>query len=384
MATVTRENIGELNDRLTVKVSKEDYFSSFEKSLKQYSKSASLPGFRKGMVPAGLIKKMHGQSVFTEEVLKAVEKELNRFMDEEKLDIFAQPLPLADNDPSQLDVNNPTEYTFGFEVGLKPDFKVADLSNEKVTQYKVKVTAEQVTEQLERMQKAYGKKKDPEGGDDDENIEKAEINEEFFKLAYPGKEIQNEEELRTEIKKEIEGYWETQAANHLQHEVYHRLLDHSETTFPESFLKRWMEIGGEKQKSTEEVEKEFPGFVDQLKWSLINEKIAKEQNLEITADEIKDFAKKQLFGYMGMQMMDDEQPWVEEYLNKMMQDRKFIDDTYHRLRTDKLFQWAVGQVQKEEKSVSAEDFGKLLQEHQHEHHEHDHDHEHHDHEHHDH
>ena len=137
-------------------------------------------------------------------------------------------------------------------------------------------------------------------------------------------EIQNEEELRTEIKKEIEGYWETQVANHLQHEVYHRLLDHSEINFPEKFLKRWMEIGGEKQKSAEEVEKEFPGFVDQLKWSLINEKIAKEQNLEITADEIKDFAKKQLFGYMGMQMMDDEQPWVEEYLNKMMQDRKLL------------------------------------------------------------
>src|SRR5690606_9476192 len=227
MATVTRENIGELNDKLIVKVDKEDYLPSFEKSLKQYGKSANLPGFRKGMVPAGLIKKMHGQSVFTEEVLRAVENELTRYMNDEKLEIFAQPLPLPENDPGELDVNRPAEYSFGFEIGLKPDFQVVDLSNETVTKYTVDVTDEMVDHQLDRLQKAYGKKKDPEGGDEDENIEKAELNEDFFKLAYPGKEIHSEEELRTEIRKDIQEYWETQSANQLQHEIYHRLLDGS-------------------------------------------------------------------------------------------------------------------------------------------------------------
>ena len=79
MATVTRENIGLLNDKITVKVAKEDYFSSFEKTLKDYSKKANIPGFRKGMVPTGMIKKMHGQAVFTEEVLRTVEKELSSY-----------------------------------------------------------------------------------------------------------------------------------------------------------------------------------------------------------------------------------------------------------------------------------------------------------------
>jgi FKBP-type peptidyl-prolyl cis-trans isomerase (trigger factor) len=319
------------------------------------------------MVPTGIIKKMHGQSVFTDEVLRTVEKELTKFMDNEKLDIFAQPLPLAENDASSLDVNNPADYTFGFEVGLKPDFKVPDLSKEKIELYKVEVTDEMINQQLEKLQKGYGKKKDPEGGDGDENIEKAELNEELFKAAYPGKEIQNLDELKAEIKKEIEAYWETQSRNHLQHEIYHRLLDHSEITFPESFLKRWLEIGTEKQKTPEEVEHEFPGFVNQLKWSLINDRIGVEQKLEITAEDIKEFAKKQLFGYMGMQMLGEEQPWVEEYLNKMMQDRKFIDDSYQRLRAEKLFEWAESQIQKEEKPISVDEFGKLLQEHQHEH-----------------
>src|ERR1700680_4612925 len=128
MATVTRENIGLLNDKLTVRVAKNDYLPSFEKALKDYSKKANIPGFRKGMVPAGLIKKMYGNSVFTDEVLKSVEKELTNFMSSEKLNIFAQPLPLPENDARQIDMNKPDEYSFAFEVGLKPDFALAELA----------------------------------------------------------------------------------------------------------------------------------------------------------------------------------------------------------------------------------------------------------------
>ena len=94
MATVVRENIGLLNDKLTVKISKEDYFPSFEKKLKEYSKTANIPGFRKGMVPAGMIKKMYGAGIFSDEVLRTIEKELFTWLNNEKPEIFAQPLPL--------------------------------------------------------------------------------------------------------------------------------------------------------------------------------------------------------------------------------------------------------------------------------------------------
>lgn len=70
MAKVTRENIAKLTDKLTVTLDKADYLGNFEVSLKKYAKTANIPGFRKGMVPAGLVKKMYGQSVFTDEVLK--------------------------------------------------------------------------------------------------------------------------------------------------------------------------------------------------------------------------------------------------------------------------------------------------------------------------
>ena len=106
MATVARENIGLLNDKITVKISKEDYFPTFEKKVKEYSKTANIPGFRKGMVPAGMVKKMYGPSIFTNEILKTVEKELYTYLQTEKPDIFAQPIAL-DADIRNMDFNNP-------------------------------------------------------------------------------------------------------------------------------------------------------------------------------------------------------------------------------------------------------------------------------------
>src|SRR6185312_2531991 len=94
MASVTKENLGNLHDKLTVKVSKEDYLPSFEKTVKDYSKKANIPGFRKGMVPPGMIKKMYGASLFYDEVIKSVEKEIQEYMNKEKPEIFAQPLPM--------------------------------------------------------------------------------------------------------------------------------------------------------------------------------------------------------------------------------------------------------------------------------------------------
>ena len=160
MATVVRENIGSLHDKLTVKVSKDDYYPSFDKKLKEYSKTANIPGFRKGMVPAGMIKKMYGNSIFTDEVLKSVEKELYTYLDTEKPEIFGQPLPLA-NDLRNMDINNPAEYEFAFEMGLKPDYVLADLSKANPTFHKVKATDAMVQEEISRMQIKAGKMTEP-------------------------------------------------------------------------------------------------------------------------------------------------------------------------------------------------------------------------------
>jgi trigger factor len=455
MATITRENIGLLNEKIVVKVAKDDYLPSFEKAIKNYSKQANIPGFRKGMVPVGMVKKMHGPSVFADEVLKSVEKGLTDYMVNEKLEIFAQPLPLAENDASQLNMSNPAEYSFAFEVGLKPDFSTSDLGKAKFTGYKVTVTDEMIDEEVNRLQIRNGKMTDPEtvAGDDNvinvtftetdadgnpieggikkdnsllvkyftENfrgqllgkqkddililqlskafdekerewiikdlgleekdadkffqllitkvglVEKAEMNEEFFKIVYPNKEITTEASLREAIREEIQKYWDAQSRNQLFDQIYHELLDHTKIEFPESFLKRWMQTGGEKPKSPDQVETEYPSFIDSLKWTLIVDQLVKNNSIEVKPDDLREFAKQQLFSYMGGNTMDMDQPWINDYVEKMMKDKKFIEDSYHRIQTDKIFAWAETQVQPTEKAIEAEAFTKMQQEHHHQH-----------------
>ncbi len=169
MATVTKENIGLLHEKLTVKLEKTDYLPSFEKALKEYSKKANIPGFRKGMVPSGLIKKMYGPSLFTDEVLKSVDRELIGYLETDKLDIFAQPLPL-ESDFTQLDVNKPSDYTFNFEIGMKPDFQLSDLASAKITKYVVPVTDEMVNNEIDRLQNRHGNMKDEETVSSEENV----------------------------------------------------------------------------------------------------------------------------------------------------------------------------------------------------------------------
>lgn len=453
MATVTRENIGLLTDKLTVTLNKEDYFSGFEQSLKKYAKTANIPGFRKGMVPAGLVKKMYGQSVFTDEVLRTVEKELNTYLSNEQLDIFAQPLPL-DNDARALDMNNPADVSFAFEIGLKPNFEI-DAKKIKVTRYVIDVTDEMIDQEVERLQIRNGKMTEPEAVASDENVlnvkfiecdengneieggiskdnsllvkyfeasfrknfigkknndtvilqldkafedkekeailadlgltpadgnryfkllitkvglvEKAEMNAEFFAAVYPNNEITTAEDFRAEVKKEIENYYAQQSRNQIHDQIYHHLVDHTNMDFPESFLKRWLQTGGEKQKTAEEAEQEYPTFINQLKWTLVSSKLVADNKIEVHPDDIREFAKQQLFSYMGGQLgaLGDNQQWVDDYANRMMQDRKYVEESYHRISTEKLFGLLESQVTAKEESISAEAFAEKLHHHHH-------------------
>lgn len=456
MATITQQEIAPLHKQFSITINKEDYLPQFKKSLKEYSKKANIPGFRKGMVPAGLIKKMYGASLFNDEVLKTVDKEVYKFIEDEKLNIFAQPLPVEMN-LSQLDVNNPNNYTFTFEVGMKPELQLPDLSKEQVKKYKVSITDEMVQEEVERLRTRYGNMTEPETVTGDDNVlnltffetdaagnevegglrkdnsllvkyfresyrpsligkkkddvleltideafegkekewvlndleldsatnkyfkaiitkvglvEPRELNEDFFAQLFPNQEIKTEEAFKNRVRQELEKQWEAESRNQMQHTIYHLLLEQTSISFPEAFLKRWLKTQGDKEqeKTDEQVEAEFPTFINQLKWTLISEKLTQDHNIQVLPDDIRQFAKEQLLGYMGMQTLDEEQQWVKDYIDRMMKDRKYVEDAYNRLQTQKLFEWAEGQVKTEEVPVSKEAFIKMNEAHQHEHH----------------
>ena len=149
---VTRKDVDPLNAVITVEINQEDVAPKVEQVLNDYRKRADIPGFRKGNVPMGVIKKKYGQAVMVDEVNKMLQSSLNDFLNEEKISILGNPLPVpVDN----IDWNA-ASFSFDFELGLTPNVEVVLPNRKAVTRYEIQADEKFVKEQLERLQKQYG------------------------------------------------------------------------------------------------------------------------------------------------------------------------------------------------------------------------------------
>lgn len=150
---ITREHIDELNAIVKVAITKDDYGDKVEEVLNSYRKNANIPGFRKGHVPMGLVKKQYGKAVLVDEVNKLLQDALNKYLTEEKLDVLGNPLPKTqDNLNWESD-----EFSFEFELGLTPEFEVNLKGKKPITHYTIVADDKMIDEQIERIQKQYGK-----------------------------------------------------------------------------------------------------------------------------------------------------------------------------------------------------------------------------------
>ncbi|WP_034888592.1 trigger factor [Gillisia sp. Hel_I_29] len=150
---ITRENIDELNAVVKVEIAKEDYNEKVDKILKDYRKNANIPGFRKGHVPMGMVKKQYGQAVLVDEVNKLLQDALNKYLTEEKLDVLGNPLP---KEQKNFDWNK-DDYSFEFELGLSPKFDLDLKTKEPITHYNIVAGEEMIDNQVTQIQKQYGK-----------------------------------------------------------------------------------------------------------------------------------------------------------------------------------------------------------------------------------
>ena len=150
---ITKENIDALNAVIKIDIVAEDYQAKVAELLADYRKKADIPGFRKGHVPMGMIKKQYGKSIMIDEVNKLLQESLNKFLAEEKLDILGNPLPRM-----REDFNWDEEiFSFEFELGLAPEFDVNLKSKKKVNQYSIIATNELIDKEVENIQIRYGK-----------------------------------------------------------------------------------------------------------------------------------------------------------------------------------------------------------------------------------
>ncbi|WP_299366761.1 trigger factor [Winogradskyella sp.] len=150
---ITRENIDALNAVVKVDIAKEDYSDKVEKILSDYRKSANIPGFRKGHVPMSLVKKQYGKAVLVDEVNKLLQDAIGKYLVEEKLDVLGNPLPKPQDD---LDWDADA-FSFEFELGLAPEFEVKLKGKKVIMHYNIVADDEMIANQVENIQKQYGK-----------------------------------------------------------------------------------------------------------------------------------------------------------------------------------------------------------------------------------
>ncbi|MDP4289638.1 MAG: trigger factor [Bacteroidota bacterium] len=153
---ITREDTGTLNAVLKVELNPADYQGKVEKILKDYQHKANMPGFRPGKVPYSMIKRMYGAAVTADELNKTVSENLNSYITENKLEILGSPIAINDG-PLDLDVNEPGDVTFKFEIGLQPEINIEVNSSLTVDYYNIIISDEMVDHYVDDIRKRHGK-----------------------------------------------------------------------------------------------------------------------------------------------------------------------------------------------------------------------------------
>jgi trigger factor len=447
---ITKENIDDLNAVLKVKIEKADYEDKVETVLKDYRKKATIKGFRPGMVPIGLIKKMYGRAVQIDEINKVVTDNIQKYLADEKLEILGDPLPKADEQET-IDFDTQEEFTFSFELGLTPEVELKLSKKNKVNQYEIIIDEKMKKDYLENYTRRYGElrkaelteEKDvikgkieaidndgnvlPEGPsvedtsigidiikDDkikvefigkklgesiDFNIKKAFPNdteiagilhkkkEEVENLGenyrftlndisrfYPaelGKELYDkifgegvmtsDEEFMKKIEEEIAVNLRRESDFKLMMDIKALAMEKTDFQLPEDFLKKWLLRVNEKT-TEEQIGKEFDSFRKDLKWQLIRNKVARDNEVKITEEELQKEAEnitRYQFQQYGLFYATDEQiaNYAKETL-KRDEDAKRIAD---KILEEKVLVFMKEMVKLENKDVTVEEFNKLFE-----------------------
>ena len=153
---IVRKDLDQNNAVVTLRIEKADYTEKVDKKLRETRKKANIPGFRPGMVPAGLIKKMYGKAMLAEEINKLVSDNLYNYIRENNVNILGEPLP-NESEQKAIDFDTQEDFEFVFDLGIAPEFEVELTKKDKVKFYTIAVSDEMVENQVKSYTGRYGK-----------------------------------------------------------------------------------------------------------------------------------------------------------------------------------------------------------------------------------
>ncbi len=443
---IVKKDIDQLNAIITIEIAKPDYEGNVEKTLRDYRKKANIPGFRPGMVPLNLIKKMYGKAVLGEEINKILSEKLYDYIKENDLNILGEPLP---NETEQKEINFDTDETFefAFDIALAPAFNV-NISG-KIAYYEIDVTDKMIENRIESYAERFGQYSQAEEVEENDNLKgdlvelenglpkegglqvtnatisfwemkdddqkklfigkkrgetmvfnpltvfdenairplfglakdaeipasdfwfklkgitrftKSEINQELFDKVYGAGKVNGEADFREKVSADIKENMAQNSAYKFGQDAKDMIMKQLENlVFPDAFLKRWV-LATHKDITEESLATDYPKMLDELKWHLAKEKIAKENKLEVEPAEVENCAKqmaKMQFSQYGITNIDD--AVLNNYAQNMMKKEDQLKDLIERVLENKVFDTIKKAAKLNTKKISIEDFHKLFE-----------------------
>ena len=438
---ITREQRDGGVSILKIVVNEADYGQAVENQLRDYKRKANVPGFRPGMVPMGIVKKMYGKHVVAEQSYHLASTSAFEYLKKENIDYVGDIIPSEEQ--GAFDFENNTEFEFVFEFGEAPKINLDLTEKDKLVYSKIKVDKKMQSEYRTNYLRRYGRLVEVDKVANDEalnvtldngdiRIEEAyvglismteeerkewknkkvgyktkvninelykkpeqraavlsvkeaeleginpefeleitkirrfadpELNEEFFKMAFPAGNVTSEEELDKFFAEEIERELKRETDFMFVNVVRNFIVEKANLQMPEEFLKRWLYVINEGKFSREEIEKDFEAFIKMFTWNYLQKHIVTEANLSVSPEEAKaeamSFAQMQ-FAQYGMPSAPADM--LENFAKQIMDNKEQLQKIYEKLFEEKVVEYVRGKVKVTEKAVSADDFAKLAQE----------------------
>ncbi len=438
---IVREQREQNTSLIRVTVGQEDYREEVEKALREYKRKANIPGFRPGMVPMGIIKKMYGKGVLAEQSYRKASNSVFEYLQKENIDYLGDVIPSEEQ--GAFDFDSGTEFEFVFEIGEAPELKLDLSEKDKLTYYKIKIEKKMHEDFRSNYLRRYGRLVDADAVTSDEalsvtldngemKVEDAyvglismpeeerkpfigkkvgdkmtvnvnelyrtpsqraavlqvkegelehikpefeleitrirkfaepELNEEFFKMAFPAGNVTTAEQFEAFIDEQIASELRRESDYLFTLEVRDYLVKKADLKMPEAFLKRWLYTINEGKFTMEEIEKDFDQFLKMFTWNYIQKQIIKQENITVSADEAtaeaKAFAQAQ-FAQYGMPSAPDDM--LAGYAKQILENKEQGQKIYEKLYETKVVEAVKAKIKVSEKSFSAEEFAKLAKE----------------------
>ena len=146
---ITLNKTDSANATITVEVTKADYVNEVEKSLKKLQKDATMPGFRKGMIPPSFLRQRYGKSVLIEELNKIISERLSDYIQQSRPGLLGEPLPSESQAPVDFDTQE--DFTFIYDIALSPEIDIELTKDDHLPYYSIQVTTEMIDRHIEHL-----------------------------------------------------------------------------------------------------------------------------------------------------------------------------------------------------------------------------------------